>query len=234
MNDYIGNELEIFKEATNWKSYLGQQISPFLGEKVAEVGAGLGVNTKLLCREKNRSWLCIEPDSSFSSAIDDDIEAGNLPPQCSVLNGTMAALPPGELFDSILYIDVLEHIEDDFAEVQLAFDHLAPGGHLIVLCPAHQFLFSPFDEAIGHFRRYDKARYRSLTSQKIVRLRYLDSAGVSLSLANQLLLRQSQPTITQIRFWDRKVIPVSRVLDRFSGYLLGKSVLGVWQKGIAD
>ena len=62
----------------------------------------------------------------------------------------------------MLYIDVLEHIEHDLDELARAASHLAPGGHLVVLAPAHQALFSDFDRAIGHYRRYNRAGLQKL------------------------------------------------------------------------
>lgn len=67
---------------------------------------------------------------------------------------TLAALPRDSRFDTILYIDVLEHIADDRAELVEAARRLNPGGYLVVLSPAHQWLFTAFDAAIGHVRRY--------------------------------------------------------------------------------
>jgi hypothetical protein len=61
-------------------------------------------------------------------------------------------------------------------------------------------------------------------------LTYLDALGASLSAANRLLLRKAQPTIGAIMFWDRYVIPISRVVDLAVGRLVGRSVLCVWQK----
>ena len=80
-----------------------------------------------------------------------------LPRTVELLTGTIAdILDRPQRFDAVLYIDVLEHIEDDRGELERATRLLREGGYLIVLSPAHQWLFSPFDEAIGHFRRYDR------------------------------------------------------------------------------
>lgn len=59
----------------------------------------------------------------------------------------MDDLPPGELFDTLLYIDVLEHIPDDGAELARAAERLRPGGRVIVLSPVHQWLYSEFDNS---------------------------------------------------------------------------------------
>jgi hypothetical protein len=151
--------------------------------------------------------------------------------------GTIKDLDERKEFDTIIYIDVLEHIENDRKELGDATALLRANGRIIVLSPAHQWLFSPFDAAIGHFRRYNRATLRNITpsSLRLERLFYLDSAGMLLSLANFLLLSQSMPTKRQLQFWDRCIIPVSRVLDACTFNRIGKSIVGVWrlEQGVA-
>ena len=147
-------------------------------------------------------------------------------------SGTTEDLDTSKQYDSILYIDVIEHIEDDRGELARAASLIRQGGHLIVLVPAHQFLWTPFDEAIGHFRRYNRSGLEALAPPgcDLSRNIYLDAAGITLSLGNRLMLRQSDPTPGQIRFWDRVVVPISRVLDVLTLRRLGKSCLAVWRK----
>jgi SAM-dependent methyltransferase len=145
---------------------------------------------------------------------------------------TLETMPGTELFDAIIYIDVLEHIEDDAAELQRAAERLKPGGRLAVLSPAHQWLFSKFDAAIGHHRRYSRQTLLALVPPglRLERALYLDAFGLFLSLGNRLLLKQDLPTIRQIKFWDRRVVPVSRVIDPVLLHRAGKSLLVIWQK----
>ena len=142
----------------------------------------------------------------------------------------MVDLPADHLFDTILYIDVLEHIEDDAAELARSASHLRTGGHIIVLAPAHQHLYSPFDKAIGHFRRYSKGSLLAAAPPSLapVEAFYLDAAGMALSLANRMLLRASMPTGGQILFWDRVVVPVSRLIDPVLARSVGKTVVAIW------
>ncbi len=127
---------------------------------------------------------------------------------------------------------MLEHIEDDRAELQLARSILAPGGHLLVVAPAHPYLYTPFDAAIGHFRRYRLESLRAVVPEgfEVVRLCYLDSVGFFASLANRLLLSEAHPSKRQILFWDRVLVPVSRLVDPLLGYRFGKSVLGIYRR----
>ncbi len=227
---YPGGELELFEHARNWKRYWAARITPFLGETVAEVGAGIGANTRNLM-SSCAHWTCIEPDSALAARIERLIERGHLGANCVVRATTLAALPPSSRFDTILYIDVLEHIADDRAELAEAARRLKPRGYLVVLGPAHQWLFTAFDSAIGHFRRYTAKSLQALSPPGLRprRFQYLDSVGLLASLANVLVLKASMPTQAQIRFWDRVMVPVSRLLDPVIGFRAGKSVLAVWQ-----
>jgi SAM-dependent methyltransferase len=222
--EYVGSELLLFEKAVNWKRYWTVQIAPFVHGSVLEAGAGIGSNTKLLAGLSYRSWTSLEPDAALAAQIE-------LPTALHrKTTGTIADLPGS--FDTIVYIDVLEHIEDDAAEMARAAARLSPGGHLIVLAPAHAFLYAPFDAAVGHFRRYSRASLRraaptGLRESKVI---YLDAVGLLASAANRLLLRQSLPTEGQILTWDRLMIPISRAIDPLLGHRLGKSVLGVWQR----
>ena len=226
---YAGSELELFEKARNWKAYWRTQIAEFVRGEVLEVGAGIGANTLTLAGLNYERWTCLEPDAVLAARIE-------LPPggRHHPAAGTIEDLPADATFDAILYIDVLEHIEDDRREMARAADRLKPGGALIVLAPAHPFLFTPFDAAIGHVRRYTRASLRSTApdSLRIEKLGYLDAAGLLASAGNRMVLRKSMPKAWQILAWDRLGVPLSRLLDPVFAGRVGKSVLGVWRKDV--
>jgi SAM-dependent methyltransferase len=229
---YVGNELELFAEAVHWKRYFRSAIADRLVGDVLEVGAGIGETARHLLDGRQRSWLCLEPDERLGTRLRAWAEAGDVAPLPTVQIGTTADLDPRSRFDTILYIDVLEHIEDDRAEIGRAAELLAPRGTLIVLSPAFQQLFSDFDRSVGHFRRYTRASLAEVMppSLRQVRLRYLDSVGFLASLSNRALLRQALPTRRQIALWDRVMIPASRVLDPLLARSFGRSVLAVYER----
>jgi SAM-dependent methyltransferase len=230
---YLGGELELFEQAEHWKAYLATQLVPFLGARVLEVGAGIGGTTRVLARGAAGTWLCLEPDSAQARHLRELVERGELPSTCAARRGVVGDLEPALVFDTILYVDVLEHILEDAAELAAASRHLAEGGHLVVLSPAHPWLFSPFDAAIGHFRRYTRRTLRALAPEGLVLVqsRYLDSVGLLASAANRVALRQSMPTLREIRFWDRYLVRASRRIDGVLGFRVGKSLLCVWRRG---
>ncbi|MEP7351772.1 MAG: class I SAM-dependent methyltransferase [Acidobacteriota bacterium] len=223
---YPGGELALFEKARNWKAYWSTNVGRFISGDVLEVGAGIGANTKLLSKFAQGKWVCLEPDAALSQTI-------QLPedPRYSTFRGVLADLPAAEMFNTILYIDVVEHIEDDRAELQRAKDHLHPGGHLIVLSPAWPFLYSPFDKAIGHYRRYTRSSLRAVAPEGMTELEmfFLDSVGMLASTANRWLLKSEMPQESQILTWDRMIVPVSRILDPLLGRNLGRSIIAVWQ-----
>lgn len=230
--DYIGDELELFEHAHNWKAYFANTIAPYIGGDVAEIGAGLGGTTSILCSGEEVSWTCLEPDPALCAEISAKVADGHLPAIVSPKVATLASHENSARFDTIMYIDVLEHIESDKAEIDLAATRLKPGGHLIVLAPAHQALFTPFDAAIGHFRRYSRKSLKALEpgDTALKTCFYLDSVGLLASLANKIVLKQSSPRLSQIKFWDNAIVPVSRILDPLFLKSLGKTVVAVWTK----
>jgi len=226
--EYSGNELEVFALAKNWRKYWMEMIRGFLGNEVLEVGAGIGTIMESL-KEPNVKWTALEPDGNMFETL--KAKCRDTDSTIEVLCTTLQDFSAEERFDSILYFDVLEHINDDALEVELAFSKLKPEGFMVILVPAHQSLFSPFDKEIGHFRRYDLKTLGLLMpdNARPVFARYLDSSGYFLSWANSKLLRQKQPSASQVLFWDTFVIPVSRIADRVLRFRFGKSLLAVWQ-----
>jgi hypothetical protein len=232
MSGYVGSELELFSEARNWKAYFSRVLAPYVRGRVLEVGGGIGSNTPYLATPAVSGWTSVEPDRSLARRIAERAARHEWAFDWTVVPGTIAALDPAARFETILYIDVLEHIADHRSELSGAAAHLGAGGNLVVLAPAHQFLFSPFDASIGHHRRYSRASLIALTPPRcrLCCCFMLDTAGFFASLANRVLLRASMPTAGQIAFWDEVLVPISHILDRLTGYNLGKSVVAVWTR----
>ena len=229
---YVGSELELFADAVHWKRYFRSAFADRLVGDVLEVGAGIGETARHLIDGRQRSWLCLEPDERLASKLRDWAESGSITPRPNVQIGTTGDVDARARFDTILYIDVLEHIEDDRAEMARAANLLSPGGTVIVLSPAFQQLFSDFDRSVGHYRRYTRSSLAAVmpSSLRKVRLKYFDAVGFMASLANRALLRQDLPTKQQIALWDRVMIPASRVIDPLLAHSFGRSVIAVYER----
>ena len=226
---YVGDELELFSIAVNWKARLRRELAPHIRGHVLEVGAGIGSTTRALRGPSATAWTCLEPDPRMCATLRSaEWGAG---PSVDVLQGTVAALASESRFDTILYIDVLEHIADDRAETERVAAHVRPGGRLVVVAPAHQWLYSPFDAAVGHFRRYDRKSLRSVVPAWLIErsCRYIDSVGLLASFANRAILRGRQPNKAQLLLWDRLFVRASRVADTALAGRVGKTIVGVWE-----
>lgn len=229
---YIGNELTLFKDASNWKNYWHNAIQKFIKGDLLEVGAGIGVNTNIILQNNPNlnSVLAIEPDQSLANQILDNI--GSNHSKVTVISKYLDDLPNDKQFDTIIYIDVIEHIEDDSKELNKAKSYLKDGGCLIILVPAYNFLFSPFDRAVGHYRRYNKKMLLRATPKDLtnVKLFYLDSLGVCASIVNKVFLKKEYPTKSQVLKWDKLIVPVSKITDKIVFNSIGKSLVGIWRK----
>ena len=233
--DYIGNELELFKHAHNWKAYYKNAIDPYIKGDVCEVGAGLGGTTTALINARSKSWTAVEPDADLSAMIDAELSGNPFASKVQVVHGILDDISSDKLFDTILYIDVIEHIEHDDAEFAKAAARLKHGGHLIILVPAFNFLYNSFDKSIGHFRRYDKTMLKQLENGKgltRIRMSYFDSMGFFASTVNKLFLNKSTPSEGNIKLWDSVLVPFSKVIDPIIFRAFGKSLVGIWQKPI--
>ena len=222
-NDF---ELTLFAGAVNWKKYWATSIAQYVYGSVAEVGAGIGSNARFLLNQHVEKLMLIEPGEELFSQL----SAREYPECVDKLNGTLRDSQCD--FDTIVYIDVLEHINNDLLETSCAYDHLTKGGHLVILSPAWPFLYSPFDRAVGHHRRYTRASLRASVDSRLETVSeiYLDSVGLLASLANKLLLRASAPSDAQVKLWDTLMVRMSKVLDPMLCYTAGKTVVGVYRK----
>ena len=241
-HQYLGFELDLFAQVTNWNAYIKSEIGRYIKGHVLEVGAGIGGITSIFFSGREESWTCLEPDKDLFHRLTKSLDnspfekKGEFP---KAIKGNIDHPALNHKFDTILYIDVLEHIEDvlehienDELEIIKAAQKLKKRGCLIVLAPAHQYLYSPFDTKIGHFRRYHKKRLFAMNpaDTKLLRVRYLDSVGCLASLGNKIILRVGIPSKNQIILWDRLMVPLSRIFDSVFGHKIGKSIYIVWQK----
>ena len=131
------------------------------GHSVVEIGSGLGNFCNMLRRE-GREGVGIEPSEDIRAL------AGRTNPEARFIAGTAEELPTliTERVDTIVMLDVLEHIEDDEAQVQKIYEALKPGGQFIVVVPAYQALYGERDRLMGHYRRYSARALRTLLEQR--------------------------------------------------------------------
>lgn len=220
---YQGSELEIFQNVENWKKYWSGLITESPVATALEVGAGIGGNLPYLLH-KSKMLTLLEPDSEY--CLNQLKQNLHLYSGVKVVNGTLQAILEQDNFDTIYYIDVLEHIENDLLELEIASSHLKIGGRIYILVPAHMFLFSQFDQSVGHYRRYSRKSLQNCIPKNLVtrRVKNLDCVGLFASLLNKYLFPNNLVTRKKVVFWDRFVVPMSVVLDQLLLFRVGKSI----------
>jgi SAM-dependent methyltransferase len=228
--EYAGRDLEAMDFAERYHRWILSEFRPFVRGEVAEVGAGSGAFSRMLLElPEVRRLAAVEPSGRMHALLEQRI-AGD--PRAEAHRAFFAEVAPRSALDAILYVNVLEHVEDDAGELAVAAAALRPGGHLCVFVPALRWLYSPFDAAIGHHRRYhrgelvEKVRAAGLS---VVRCRYFDAAGILPWLVAFRLLRRTLGG-GQVRLYDRLVVPLAAPLERLVAPPLGKNLLLVARK----
>ena len=231
MDEYQRRDLLILRSAPKYRAYLGSLCEPYVRDRrVLEVGAGLGDLGRHLLQYDPASLTLIEPGEECFAEL-----ARLAEPRIEVtqrFSHEMARDHPGR-WDTVIYSNVLEHIEDDAAELQTAARTLSARGHLLIIVPAHPLLFSPIDRKLQHFRRYSRAGFLALVrrvgSFEVERCLYINKLGVAGWLLNKLRGRDVQSE-RLFRLFDRWLLPLSRRLDKLAPHSFGLSLFAVLEK----
>jgi SAM-dependent methyltransferase len=227
--DYPGKDLEAMAFAVNYHRWIIDEFAPYLGDTVAEVGAGIGSVSRLLLRKPITRLVAFEPSGNMYPVLAETLRGED---RASAVNDFFTPQYAQAGFDSAVYINVLEHIEDDRGELANALRALRPGGHLLVFVPALAWLYSDFDRHIHHFRRYAKGALASLVGDAgftLVKARYFDLAGIIPWYVNFVLLKNSIGS-TRVSLYDRLAVPVMRRVESAVAPPIGKNVLLVATK----
>tara|TARA_Y100000022_G_scaffold171055_1_gene157350 strand:- start:2742 stop:3422 length:681 start_codon:yes stop_codon:yes gene_type:complete len=224
--DYPGKELEIFDKAILWRKYIYFLVKKYIKNDLLEVGAGIGSFTKNY-KNNLKNITLTELDKQNIKRLKKRFKGSKIKIKAkltSKLNGK---------FNSILYMNVLEHIKNDKKEINISLNKLNKKGYLIILVPAHNELYTKFDKEIGHFRRYKVNFFKKLKfkNAKIVKLQYLDCLGYFLYYLNKMFYKNEiYPSKTKIFIWDKFFTPLTFFFDRFLNYRFGKNVLCIIEK----
>lgn len=228
---YEGRDLEAMSFAQNYHTWILETFAPFMGDRVAEVGAGAGNISSMLLAAPLKELVAVEPSEGMFRLLSERI--GN--DERVVRKRGVFAEVCGEYaghFDSVLYINVLEHIKDDATELRHAGTALKKGGHVCIFVPALSWLYSEFDASIGHYRRYHKPELHKLMEDagfEVIQLRYFDVAGVlPWFLFLKLLRKRLDPKNTER--YDTYVIPYLKMLETRITVPFGKNLIAVGRK----
>lgn len=230
ISDYSGHEnLEILSHSYNFNNWLYQEILPSLKGDILEVGSGIGTFSEKIIQDFPNSKITLT-DVSDSYIKELQKKFGN--DRVSVykldLNQKSHYEDIGyKKFNSIVAVNVLEHVEnDEYALLQL-YQMLRKEGVLIILVPSHKFLFNSIDEKVGHFRRYSEKDLKfkiKKTQFTIDKMFCFNMLGIIGWYINGNLAKSSSVNTTAMRILD-KLTPILKFSERVLGKKIGLSII---------
>jgi SAM-dependent methyltransferase len=228
---YEGRDLEAMSLAPNYHAWILRDFAPYLGKKVAEVGAGSGTFSELLLACPIEELVAVEPSPEMYPLLHQRFRDTQHVECVQTPFSTLGAERPG-YFDSVLYVNVLEHIEDDETELQHVRDSLKEGGTVCIFVPALKWLYGEHDRSVGHQRRYYKKQLKHLLEKtvfEIVTIRYFDIAGV---LPWWFLMRIMKRRLSDgnAAFYDAYIVPVMSKIESVVHPTIGKNLIAVARK----
>jgi len=235
---YEGRELEAMDEARNYHLWILRVFEPFLGAHLVEVGAGVGSFSKLiLSRHDCQSLALVEPSRTQYEQLAIHSRSLATRARLELYNTTFAEAAPiikaRQVPDSVIYVNVLEHIADDEAELATIRQTLSDGGHALIFVPALPWLYGAFDQHVGHFRRYKKSELEEKLRRagfEIVKTSYFDFPGIAPWLIKYCLLRSQSMEPAAVRLYDRLVVPVVSRMELRLPPPIGKNLLAIAAK----
>ncbi len=177
--------LELFEQAPHFNRWLYETVAPFCKGTILEIGSGIGNISRLLLQQKGpvtlsdlRSEYChklrllFAGSPSLRAIVQLDLSSPLFDQEHHLLF---------QQFDTIIALNVVEHIENDAIAIANARKMLRPGGQLVVLVPAYHALYNAMDRELGHFRRYSGRQLKHLMEAqglKVVHTQYFNLAGI--------------------------------------------------------
>lgn len=228
---YSGTELEAVGEAKNYYDWIIDSFAGRIGKRAVEAGAGIGtISDLVLQRAAPRELLLIEPDAGNARLLREHFQSDD---RVLVHHGYLEELASSLKADSVIAVNVLEHIERDADFLRAAHEALVDAGYLLLLVPAVPAIFGSLDRAFDHFRRYTRSGLRKQLLDagfEIETLRYLNILGVGAWFVSGRIFRRSTLSRAQVRFYDRWVIPWLRAVERGFQTPIGQSLLAIARK----
>lgn len=225
---YSGTELDALAGARNYYRAIIGHFRPHFGRKVLEVGAGIGTFARHVLDETSvEEMMLVEPADNTIPVLRERF-AGDR--RITVTQGYLEQVTPRPSVDSLVAVNVLEHVENDVGFLRAAHDTLKPGGRVLLFTPALNQIFGTLDEAFGHFRRYTKSvlgeRLRAAGFED-VRLRYTNFPGIASWFLAGRVLRKRTIEPRDVALYDRMVMPWVTAMERYWEPPLGQSIIAI-------
>lgn len=223
-------EIDRLDRLNNWLFYL---IEPYIGQRVLEIGAGIGTFTKFLIK-KRQLVVALDISREYTEIINERFKASsNLVTLClDIQQGEIKELGKYANLDTAVCFNVLEHIRNDAQALENIHKLLAEKGRLVVLVPAFKFLFGILDINLGHYRRYNfnELKFKLLKAGfSIEHSRYIHFFGAIAWFLNSRIFKTAELPLHQLDIYDR-LIPLLRPIERLTSAFMGQSLLLVCDK----
>lgn len=229
MHDYPGRDLEAMSSAVKYHRDILRLFSPYLGDRILEVGAGSGNISQLILERQPSHLYAVEPSDRMYELLRERLRGSlNASVHHSLLSDFMEVENTTGV-DSVVSVNVLEHVRDDVGELAKMHAVLRPGGHLCLWVPALPALNSRFDRSLGHFRRYRKRDLVKKLEQAgfdPVQLAYRDIVGMLAWFVVCRVLRQ-ELSPGKVSMYDQLVMPVTGFCGRWLNPPIGKNLMAI-------
>lgn len=234
---YEGTDLESMSFALNYHRWILELFAPYMGSRLVEVGAGTGSFSELILERKPESLTLVEPSREMYAILDSRAREWSARADVETRNNVFAAVAEevGAVRrpDSIIYVNVLEHVPDDEAELRAVQRTLGQGGRVFIFVPAFQWLYGGFDRRVAHVRRYARRELEAKCAAagfKVLKSVYFDIAGIAPWWFKYCLLKSDSMEPGLVKLYDRCVVPLVKVAERIIPPPLGKNILLVAEK----
>jgi SAM-dependent methyltransferase len=233
---YVGKDLEAMSFAVNYHRWILDEFRSYLGNDLVEVGAGTGSFTELLLEQRPRTLSAIEPSGMYDMLVQNIAKFRTetaVNAYQAIFTQVASKIKEKNHPDSIIYVNVLEHIEDDAQELATVYETLPPKGRMFIFVPALPALYGNFDREVGHFRRYIKSDLEvkvTAAGFKILKSSYFDIAGIVPWWIKYQVFKASTLDQGTIKLYDKFAVPITRAIESAINPPLGKNILLIASK----
>ncbi|HKE82146.1 MAG TPA: class I SAM-dependent methyltransferase [Vicinamibacterales bacterium] len=230
---YAADDLETMQAARRYGAHLFDLFRSFVGRRVLEVGSGIGTMSRPLADAADMV-IGIEPNVNCASRAEDAMRGH---PRFTLRVCHLEECDRAELvshrIDTVVCVNVLEHIADDVAALRTFKDILIPGGKSLIFVPAVQAAYGPLDAELGHHRRYSKptlAKAFTDAGFDIELLRYTNPVGLLGWMYNSHIRKSRTHSLAQVKLFDALVAPWALPIERVLTPPIGLSLVAVGRK----
>lgn len=232
--DAISHSLAVLSTVYHYNHWIFDSIRDHLGEHIVEVGSGVGNISQFLLNAEQ--LVCLEPYRPYREYLAKRFSRHQ---NVSVVEAPIEGCPrreiPAGAFDSVVCLNVLEHIADDVAALKIMGDLLVPGGRVVILVPAMPWAFGAMDAAMGHLRRHTMhsltARFRR-AGLAVETAKYLNFPGLFGWWWQGRILGREKLSQAATRAFDR-VVPYVSAIERLIPVPVGQSLLAVGRREVS-